>query len=282
MPFIWFWPDRHSSCAILTHDIETEAGRDFCKQVMDFDDEAGIKASFQVVPEKRYTIPEGYLESIRERGFEVNIHGLDHSGNLFQGREEFLKRAKKINDYARQYGALGFRSPVLYRNIDWFQDLRFSYDMSVPNVGRLEPQRGGCCTVMPYFLPGGMTELPLTTTEDYSLFHVLGDYSTTVWAKQIKMILQSHGMMSFLVHPDYVTSGPAQNAYRQLLGEIAALRADSDVWIALPGEVDLWWRQRRAMNLVWAGKTWKLDGPGSERAHVAHAVLDGDRLGYEL
>jgi hypothetical protein len=127
-----------------------------------------------------------------------------------------------------------------------------------------------------------MTELPLTTTEDYSLFHVLGDYSTTVWAKQIKMILQSHGMMSFLVHPDYVTSGAAQDTYKQLLAAITILRSDRNVWIPLPREVDLWWRQRSAMNLVWAGKTWKVEGPGSERAHVAHAVLDGDRLGYEL
>ena len=52
--------------------------------------------------------------------------------------------------------------------------------MSVPNVAHLEPQRGGCCTVMPYFV-GDVLELPLTTIQDYSLFHILGDYSTTLW-----------------------------------------------------------------------------------------------------
>lgn len=30
LPFIWFWPDGAPSCAIVTHDVETSAGRDFC------------------------------------------------------------------------------------------------------------------------------------------------------------------------------------------------------------------------------------------------------------
>lgn len=83
LPFIWFWPDGHSACAVMTHDVETTAGRDFCDRTMDFDDEFGIKGSFQIVPEKRYTVPESYLESIRSRGFEINVQGLDHDGDLF-------------------------------------------------------------------------------------------------------------------------------------------------------------------------------------------------------
>ena len=62
--------------------------------------------------------------------------------------------------------------------------------MSVPNVAHLEPQRGGCCTVMPYFI-GDILELPLTTTQDYSLFHILGDYSIALWKQQIELILGS-------------------------------------------------------------------------------------------
>ena len=30
IPFIWFWPDGHRGCALMTHDVETEIGRDFC------------------------------------------------------------------------------------------------------------------------------------------------------------------------------------------------------------------------------------------------------------
>src|SRR5438552_3846205 len=103
LPFVWFWPNGHSACAIMTHDVETAAGRDFCGHLMDIDDEFGVKASFQIVPEKRYTVPDSYLRTIRERGFEVNVQGLDHDGNLFQSHEGFLASAKKINASAVQY-----------------------------------------------------------------------------------------------------------------------------------------------------------------------------------
>ena len=69
----------------------------------------------------------------------------------------------------------------MYREQEWFDAFEFSYDMSVPNAAHLEPQRGGCCTVMPYFV-GDLLELPLTTTQDYSLFHILGDYSISLVA----------------------------------------------------------------------------------------------------
>ena len=56
VPFVWFWPEGHSSCATITHDVETTVGRDFCAQLMDLNDSYGIKTSFQVVPEERYEV----------------------------------------------------------------------------------------------------------------------------------------------------------------------------------------------------------------------------------
>src|SRR6185295_15540154 len=115
LPFIWFWPRGHKACAIVTHDVETITGRNFSDRLMDIDDAFDIKASFQVVPEKRYSVPSSYLSAIRDRGFEVNVHGLDHNGNLFHGRQTFLTQAEKINRYAASFGSSGFRSPSLYR-----------------------------------------------------------------------------------------------------------------------------------------------------------------------
>jgi hypothetical protein len=166
--------------------------------------------------------------------------------------------------------------------VDWFQDLDFSYDMSIPSVARLEPQRGGCCTVMPYFLPGGVLELPLTTTQDYSLFHVLSDYSMTLWKQQIDLIASRNGLISIIVHPDYVFTDRAQVIYRDLLHEITSLRSQENVWVTLPGKVDEWWRQRRAMKLVASETGWRIEGIGSERAKIAYACLDGDQLVYEV
>jgi peptidoglycan/xylan/chitin deacetylase (PgdA/CDA1 family) len=282
LPFIWFWPEGHKACAIVTHDVETAAGRDFCGNLMDINDAFGIKAAFQIVPEERYTLPKNYLQAMRDRGFEVNIHGLNHDGNLFRERETFLNKAEQINAYAERFGALGFRSPVLYRNADWFQHLKFSYDMSVPNVARLEPQRGGCCTVMPYFLPGGMTELPLTTAEDYTLFHVINDNSADLWKRQMRILMEANGLMTFLIHPDYVQPKQAQTVYKELLEEIARLRSENNVWVTLPREVDRWWRQRSVMKLVPDGGSLRIEGPGCERARVAYAVLDGNKLVYEF
>ena len=60
-PFDWFWPDGAPSCAILTHDIETSDGLDRCAWLMSMDERAGIKASFQVIPEERYSISSAFM-----------------------------------------------------------------------------------------------------------------------------------------------------------------------------------------------------------------------------
>src|ERR1051326_267174 len=281
IPFIWFWPNGASSAAVMTHDVETAAGRDSCSSVMDLEDVYGIKSSFQIVPERRYAVSHTWLDEIRRRGFEVNVHDLNHDGHLFDNREEFLRRAERINRYGQEYGASGFRSAVLYRNLEWYGALNFSYDMSVPSVGHLEAQRGGCCSVMPYFI-GKILELPLTTTQDYSLFHILDQYSTDLWKSQAVRIMNKHGLMSFLLHPDYLIEGRARMTYKSLLAYLAQLRSEGKVWITLPGDINEWWRARSQMKLVWRGDGWDIEGPQKDQARVAHAVLHGGELAYEF
>ena len=184
LPFIWFWPDGASACAVLTHDVETAEGAAFVPSLMDLDDSFGFKASFQIIPEKQYSVSPDLLESVRARGYEVNVQDLRHEGNLFDEHRHFLRRAKAINRYLADYGAAGFRAGRMFRNLDWIGSLDIQYDMSVPNVAHLDPQRGGCCTVFPYFI-GDILELPLTTTQDYMLFHILDSRSIDLWRDQI-------------------------------------------------------------------------------------------------
>jgi len=281
VPFIWFWPGGAPGCLILTHDVETKAGRDFTARLMDLDVSYGFRASFQVIPEKRYEVSPRYVEEIRSRGFEFNIHDLNHDGHLYRQRDEFLRRAKQINQYARQYQAQGFRAGSMYRIQDWFDAYEFSYDMSVPNVAHLEPKRGGCCTVFPHFL-GKILELPLTTSQDYSIFHILRDYSLELWKRQYDLIRRKNGLLSFLSHPDYLISHRTRKVYEGLLDYLRH-RVDSEqIWAALPGEVDQWWRARSQMKLVHKGSSWEIEGPQKERARVAYAVLEGDQLHYQL
>jgi hypothetical protein len=282
IPFVWFWPEGCSSCASITHDVETAAGRDFCGQLMDLNDSYDIKTSFQVVPEERYQVSAAFLNSLWERGFEVNVHDLNHDGNLFFGPfEQFREKAERINRHGQEFGARGFRSAVLYHKLEWMHELKFLYDMSVPSVGHLDPQRGGCCTVMPYLI-NDLLEIPVTTTQDYSLFHILGDYSTRLWEKQISAIMQAHGMATFIIHPDYVIDSRAREVYQRLLKHLSDLRTTSHLWITKPGEINDWWRARARMELARDGDTWRVVGKGSERARVAFARADGGEITYRL
>jgi hypothetical protein len=277
IPFIWFWPDGAPGCAIVTHDVETQVGRDHCSDVMDLEDGYGMQSCFAEVPQRRYEVTEGFLESMRRRGFEIAIHDLNHDGHLFRDRTEFLSRVEQINAYGKQFGAKGFRAAVLYRNQRWFDALKFSYDMSVPNVGHLEAQRGGCCTVMPYFV-GDILELPVTTVQDYALFNYLNEYSIDVWKQQIDLILAQHGLMNFIVHPDYITKPLERDVFRSLLSYLAQQRETKGLWITTPGKVDRWWRQRAQMRLVEAGGRVRIEGEGSEVARVAYASEVDGRL----
>ena len=99
IPFIWFWPNGAPSCTILTHDVETKTGLGKRSELMDLNDSFGIKTSFQLIPEGRYTVSESVLNDIRDRGFEVNVHDLNHDGHLFREKTEFMRRAKIINKY---------------------------------------------------------------------------------------------------------------------------------------------------------------------------------------
>jgi len=279
IPFIWFWPDGATASAMMTHDVEGQTGLDFCQDLMDLDDAYGIKSAFQLIPEGHEDSWRRVAAPLRQRGFEVNLHDLNHDGQLFANREEFLKRAERINRYAHEFGCDGFRSAVMYRQQQWFEAFEFSYDMSVPNAAHLEPQRGGCCTVMPYFV-GNLLELPLTTAQDYTLFHILGDYSTALWKEQVRLITERHGLVSVITHPDYLVGRRERDVYVDLLRHLVELRDRTGLWVALPGEINRWWRNRQKMTLVRGGDGWRIEGPDSNRARVAYATLANDRLAY--
>jgi hypothetical protein len=275
IPFIWFWPEGASGSIVMTHDVENEPGRDFCAQLLDIDDSYGIKAAYEIVPEERYEVTPEFLNQLRQRGSEIVVQDLNHDGRLFDDRKEFLRRAAAINRYGREWGAKGFRAGVLYRKPEWYADLDFSYDMSMPNVAHVDPQYGGCCSVMPYFI-GNMLELPVTTVQDYTLFHLLGDSGIDLWKAQLEIILAKNGFAGFIVHPDYIVDADKRSQYTSLLGWLAALRRQRNLWFALPSEVDSWWRSRSRMSLVKDGESWRVIGDGAERATVAFArAVDG-------
>jgi hypothetical protein len=107
---------------------------------------------------------------------------------------------------------------------------------------------------------------------------MLQDYNTDLWKTQIELIMEKHGLLSFIVHPDYATTGPERKVYEALLSHLAGLRHDRGVWIATPAEVNRWWRQRAAMRIVDDHEGVRIEGEGSERARIAYACAVDGRL----
>lgn len=280
VPFIWFWPKGYRCACIMTHDVETEKGFQYIPELIKMDSDHSIHSSFAIVPEERYRVDLNMLRSIRDNGFEVCVHGLNHDGRLFDNYEIFKRRAEKINQYADQFESVGFRSPVMYHNAAWYHHLRFEYDSSIPNSAHLDPQFGGCCTVMPFFVTPTMVELPHTTTQDYSLFNILKDYSIELWKRQITKIVENHGLLTFIVHPDYILAKKERDIYLQLLRYLSDVRQREAIWFALPREVCQWWKRRNRTSIVSSDGQLSLQGPAADEAVIAYIRLRDNQVVY--
>ena len=129
LKFGWFWPHGSPWAAVLTHDVETAAGLANIQRVADMEFARGLRSSFNLVP-MDYQVPASTLQQLRDDGFEIGVHGYTHDGLLFSSWGTFVKRLVTINEFGRQWGAQGFRSPATYRNSEWFHMLAFEYDSS--------------------------------------------------------------------------------------------------------------------------------------------------------
>jgi len=241
--FIWFWPGRHRAAAILTHDVESADGLRRSLALADLEQERGLRSSFNLVAGD-YPVDHGILRDLRDRGFEIGLHGLHHDRSLFSSRHEFERQLPLLADAARDLGAVGFRSPATHRRLEWLPELPVGYDCTVPHSDPYEPQPGGCTSIWP-FLIDGMVELPYTLPQDHTLFTVLGRRSPQLWLEQLDRIEQRHGLVQCLSHPDrgYLGDADKRAMYASLLD---ALREREQLWKPLPREVAAWWRRRAA------------------------------------
>ena len=69
---------------------------------------------------------------------------------------------------------------------------------------------------------------------------------------------------------------------RAYYGALINERRARGLWMALPGEINRWWRNRRQMTLVADGAQWYVEGPDAERARVAYASLGKNGVEYSL
>ena len=255
------WPEGKKFAFVLTHDVESQAGLAKCRSLMELEKELGFRSSFNFVPEGRYRVPTDLREELTAQGFEVGIHDLKHDGHLFASHRGFKRRALRINSYAREWGASGFRSGFMLGNLDWLHDLDVQYDASTFDTDPFEPQPDGRHTIFPFWVPrptgdsttdqqlggnsfSGYVELPYTLPQDSTLFLLLLERTTDIWRRKLDWIAQHGGMALIDTHPDYMAlDGSSQKSgkypirfYKELLDYIRSSYS-GEYWAALPRQV---------------------------------------------
>jgi peptidoglycan/xylan/chitin deacetylase (PgdA/CDA1 family) len=253
--FLWFWPKDFGAAVILTHDVEGDDGIRLALELADLEEDHGFRSSFNFGA--WYEIDPGILRELRDRGFEVGMHGLTHDRALFSSRHAFEARLSGLAELAERLGAVGFRSPATHRVFEWLSELPVDYDCTIPNSDPYEPQPGGCCSVLPFFI-GSVVELPYTLPQDNTLLTLLGHRSAELWLEQATVIEREHGLIQCVSHPDrgYLGASDKRAVYAEFL---RGLGERAHLWRALPREVASWWRHRASA---------KTEDEGSGRGRV--------------
>ncbi|MGQ0720112.1 MAG: hypothetical protein ACT4PE_00920 [Candidatus Eiseniibacteriota bacterium] len=268
VPFLGFWPRGHEWAACLTHDVETAAGLAASDRMAGIEEEAGVRSTWFIVPE-RYPVTPGDFRGLQDRGHEIAVHGLNHDCREFSTRAEFVRRTPLIDAYARAWGSVGFRSPALYRNPDWIPDLAIRYDSSFMDTAVLEPQRGGVSAPFPFHLDEKVVELPITLPMDHHLINILRTDTVTGVLAKFEWVVERHGLVNALFHPDYNLQPERLRDYRAI---VQAIRARPGGWIAPAAEIADWWDRRRRSSVIEEDGGARIEGPAAKDGAVWRAV----------
>lgn len=228
---------------------------------MNIEMELRFRSSFNLIPEGNYTVPADLRRALQQNGFEIGVHDLEHDGKLYYNREDFRKKAERINAYLKDWGAVGFRSAFMLHNLEWLADLDISYDASTFDTDPFEPQPDGVNSIFPFWVSrdrsaqngsdhAGYVELPYTLVQDSTLFLHLKEPDTSVWKMKLDWIA-SHGGMALLdTHPDYMSfSGEKSSGtypaefYREFLHYVRQNYGDK-MWAVLPRTMAEWYRPK--------------------------------------
>jgi glycosyltransferase involved in cell wall biosynthesis len=271
------WPSGKRIALVLTHDVEGSHGLEQCRELAEFEMKLGLRSSFNFIPQGSYSLPDQLRHWLSDQGFEVGVHDLYHDGRLYWDSHKFNKSAVQINEHIREWGAVGFRSGFMLRNLNWLHRLNIRYDSSTFDTDPFEPQPDGAGTIFPYWVNtplfdfkgaarnghepdetslssaatrGGYLELPYTLPQDSTLFLVLGETSPEIWKKKLDWIASNGGMALLNVHPDYIEFRGRPRTKRKFSIDIyseflkyALEKYAGQFWNPLPRELCGWYEK---------------------------------------
>ena len=263
VPWLAPWPDGKTWAFVLTHDVETQQGRDERELLRADERTRGYRSSWNFVPE-RYDVDAATRAAVEADGCEVGVHGLRHDGKDLASARALTRRLPAIRRNADAWGATGFRSPATQRGGRLMPRLGFDYDSSYTDTDPYEPQPGGCCTGYPYFIDD-LVELPITLPQDHTLFEILREPDGRIWLDKAQALRRRGAMVLVLTHPDYARDPREAAAWRDLL---ELFHGDDTMWQPLPREMAAWWRQRAVSVPRRVAGRWEVAGPAEGRARV--------------
>lgn len=227
-------------------------GYERCVGLADIEECLGFRSVFNFVADD-YSVQAELRKSLVDRGFEIGLHGLRHDGSLYHSRKEFTTQAKRINQVLADWGAVGFRSPCMYHNLEWLLDLEIEYDASTFDTDPFEPQPDGIRSIFPVYVSRnlggeGYVELPYTIPQDFTVFVLMQEKTIDIWKRKLDWIADQRGLALLITHPDYMNFGeeklgiddyPAQ-LYVEFLDYIRTAHAGA-YWHVLPRDLARFW-----------------------------------------
>ena len=251
------WPDKKKFALILQHDVDGLTGLKRCVRLMELEKERHFRSSFNFVPED-YPTPTTLMQQLVESGFEVGVHGLKHDGKLFRRPADFCAKVPRINHYLRKWGAVGFTSPSMLRNLSWIAELDIEHSCSTFDTDPFEPQSGGISSIFPFLASNNAktrtcVELPYTLPQDHGLFVILKEKDIGIWKRKIDWIAENGGMAALNTHPDYMSfdgAAPGREEYPVALYldilDYIQTRYAGQYWHVLPRDMARYWRTTAA------------------------------------
>jgi peptidoglycan/xylan/chitin deacetylase (PgdA/CDA1 family) len=239
------WNGKKYAC-LMTHDVDTRKGLQNAKQLKKLEEKYDLPSAWYI-PLKHYKLNLETIKELANYG-EIGAHDTKHDGKLAQiPKRKLIERvleAKQTLGKIIGQPVKGFRAPILQHNIKIIQALEeagYAYDTSIPTWEPKQPytmKPHGIATTYPLTLYG-LTEIPVTLTQDHQLLYVLGltpEEAIRKWLDMISVIKNLGGLCTFLIHPDYKLADLKLNIYEELVNTIIS---DNQAWISLPSKIGI-------------------------------------------